>query len=121
MLFFSVFAFFPKDFRGSARIQNPCFVFFCVIFVTLLQKSKAKKIRVFHTRFLPASYKGEFPAWVLEYEHDPLLWVSGTDGMSLLWQISGAVGSFLSVLKHSVPKTLAFAVGLRFLLQNSSF
>ena len=39
--------------------------------------------------------KGEFPKWVSKYEHDPLFWVSGNEGMSLLLRISGAVGFFL--------------------------
>ena len=42
--------------------------------------------------------KGEFPAWVLEYERDPLFWVSGADGISLIKTLSGAVGLFLVVL-----------------------
>ena len=42
--------------------------------------------------------KGKFPAWVLDYERDPLLWVSGTDGMSLAVKISGAVGMFVLVV-----------------------
>ena len=42
--------------------------------------------------------KGQFPAWVREYEHDPLLWVSGTDGMSLVQRITGAVGLFIFVV-----------------------
>ena len=39
--------------------------------------------------------KREFPAWVLEYERDPLLWVAGDDGMSLVRRTSGAVGFFM--------------------------
>ena len=39
--------------------------------------------------------KGEFPAWVHKYEHDPLFWVSGTDGTSLVLKISAAVGLFM--------------------------
>ena len=46
--------------------------------------------------------KGEFPAWVLEYERDPLFWTSGTDGMSLVLMISGAVG----LLVFAVVSTL---------------
>ena len=42
--------------------------------------------------------KGEFPAWVSEYEHDALFWVSDNDGMSLMLKISGAVGSFVLVV-----------------------
>ena len=42
--------------------------------------------------------RGEFPAWVSEYEHDPLFWVSDTDGMSMMLKISGAVGSFVLVV-----------------------
>ena len=42
--------------------------------------------------------KGQFPAWVHEHEHDPLFWVSGTDGMSLLQKISGAVGLLIVVV-----------------------
>ena len=38
---------------------------------------------------------GKFPAWVSDYEHDPFFWVSGTEGMSLLQRISGAVGFFV--------------------------
>ena len=42
--------------------------------------------------------KREFPAWVLEHERDLLLWISGTDGMSLVVRISGAVGLFMVVV-----------------------
>ena len=42
--------------------------------------------------------KGEFPAWVLEYEHDRLFWVSGTEGRALVWRISGAVCFFIVVV-----------------------
>ena len=42
--------------------------------------------------------KGEFPAWVREYEHDRLFWVSGTEGKALVWRISGAVGFFIIVV-----------------------
>ena len=38
---------------------------------------------------------GEFPVWLSEYEHDPLFWTSGNEGMSLLQKISGALGFFL--------------------------
>ena len=41
---------------------------------------------------------GEFPAWVLEYERDPLLWIAGTDGLSLVQKISGAAGLFMFVV-----------------------
>ena len=41
--------------------------------------------------------KGEYPAWVSEYEQDPLFWVSGFE---------------LSVPRRSVPETLAFVFGL---------
>ena len=34
--------------------------------------------------------KDEFPAWVSKYERDPLFWVSGNEGMSLLQKITGA-------------------------------
>ena len=40
----------------------------------------------------------EFPAWVLEYERDPLLWIAGTDGMSLVQKIIGAAGFFMFVV-----------------------
>ena len=49
--------------------------------------------------------RGEFPAWVSEYEHDPLLWVSGTDGMSLVWKISGAVGLFMFAVVSKLGST----------------
>ena len=35
--------------------------------------------------------KGEFPQWVSKYEQDPLFWVSGDEGMSMLKGICGAV------------------------------
>ena len=41
---------------------------------------------------------GDFPAWVLQHERDPLLWISGTEGMSLVQKISGAVGFFMLVV-----------------------
>ena len=41
---------------------------------------------------------GEFPAWVMEYERDPLLWIAGTDGMSLVQKLSGAAGLFMFVV-----------------------
>ena len=57
--------------------------------------------------------KGEFPAWVLEYEHDPLLWASGTDGMSFVVKISGAVGLFMFVVasKLGSAKVLSAMTG----------
>ena len=42
--------------------------------------------------------RGEFPAWVLNYEQDPLFWVSGNDGTSLVLKIIGAVGLFMFVV-----------------------
>ena len=42
--------------------------------------------------------KGEFPAWVLKYEHDPLFWVSGTNGASLVLKTSGGAGLFIAVV-----------------------
>ena len=39
--------------------------------------------------------KGMFPPWVLEHERDPLLWISGTEGMSSVQKISGAAGMFM--------------------------
>ena len=42
--------------------------------------------------------KHGFPPWVLEHERDPLLWISGAEGMSLVQKISGAVGLFLFVV-----------------------
>ena len=42
--------------------------------------------------------KGEFPAWVLQHEHDRLFWVAGTEGTSLVWKISGASGFFMFVV-----------------------
>ena len=42
--------------------------------------------------------KRDFPKWVSEHEHDPLFWVSGNEGMSLLLQISGAAGFFMFVM-----------------------
>ena len=46
--------------------------------------------------------KHKFPAWVLEYERDPLLWKSGTEGMSLVLKISGAVGLFVFVVASTL-------------------
>ena len=46
--------------------------------------------------------KGELPAWVLKYEHDPLFWVSGTEGTSLVMKISCAVGLFMFVVISKV-------------------
>ena len=37
----------------------------------------------------------EFPVWLSEYEHDPLFWISGSEGKFLLKKISGAVGFFI--------------------------
>ena len=42
--------------------------------------------------------KGKFPAWVLKHERDPLLWTSGTEGMSLVQKISGATVLFIFVV-----------------------
>ena len=42
--------------------------------------------------------KNKFPPWVLEHERDPLLWISGTEGMSLVQKISGAAGLFMFVV-----------------------
>ena len=39
--------------------------------------------------------KGKFPAWVTKFEQDPLLWVSGTEGMSLVHRVNGACGFFV--------------------------
>ena len=57
--------------------------------------------------------KGDFPAWVFKYERDPLLWVAGTDGMSLLVKISGASGLFMFVvvLKLGNAKLLRAMIG----------
>ena len=41
--------------------------------------------------------KGKFPAWVSQHEHDPFFWDSGTEGMSFLQMISGAIGFFTLV------------------------
>ena len=51
---------------------------------------------------------GEFPTWVSKYEHDPLFWVSGIEGISLLQRISGAVLFFMLavVLKLNSAKWL---------------
>ena len=46
--------------------------------------------------------RGEFPAWVSKYEHDPLLWVSGTGGMSLVQKISAAVGFFICAVRSQL-------------------
>ena len=48
--------------------------------------------------------KGEFPAWVSKYEHDPLFWDSGIEGVSLLRMISGAAGSFTLVIAWKLDK-----------------
>ena len=42
--------------------------------------------------------KRGFPAWVPKHEHDPLLWVSGTDGMSLARKINQGANFFLVVV-----------------------
>ena len=42
--------------------------------------------------------KREFPQWVSKYEQDPLLWISGVEGVSMLKQISGAVVFFMLVM-----------------------
>ena len=42
--------------------------------------------------------KDEFPSWVSKPEHDPLFWVSGHEGMSLVKKISGAVCFFMLVV-----------------------
>ena len=60
---------------------------------------------------------GEFPAWVLERERDPLLWISGTDGVSLALKISGALGLFMFV----VVSKLGSAQVLRALLGHFSW
>ena len=39
--------------------------------------------------------EGAFPAWVSQYEHDPLFWVSGVEGIILLLKTSGAVCFFM--------------------------
>ena len=39
--------------------------------------------------------RGKFPAWVSRYEHDPLFWDDGSQGMFLLRLVSGAVLLFL--------------------------
>ena len=53
-------------------------------------------------------YPRNFPAWVLEYERDPLLWTSGADGMCLVMKISGAIGLlvFVVVLKLGLATPL---------------
>ena len=48
--------------------------------------------------------KGEFPAWVSKYEHDPLFWDSGIEGRSLLLMISGAVGFFSLAIAWKLDK-----------------
>ena len=40
----------------------------------------------------------EFPAWVLEQERDPLLWVSGSEGTSLVQKIISSVSCFMLVV-----------------------
>ena len=42
--------------------------------------------------------KDKFPAWLSKYEHDPLFWVSGNEGMSLLQKITGAALFFVLVM-----------------------
>ena len=54
-------------------------------------------------------YPNEFPAWVHEYERDPLLWTSGADGMSLVMKINGAIGLWIVV----VVSKLGLATPLR--------
>ena len=48
--------------------------------------------------------KGKFPAWVSKYERDPLFWVSGFEGISLLLKITGAVSFFASVMAWKLDK-----------------
>ena len=45
-----------------------------------------------------AEVKDEFQPWVLEHEHDSLLWISGTEGMSLVQKISGVAGLLMFVV-----------------------
>ena len=61
---------------------------------------KASVIAIGNKLRLPT--KKTFPAWVLKYERDPLLWISGTDGRSFLLQISGAIGLFTLVLVSKI-------------------
>ena len=50
---------------------------------------------------------GKFPTWVHKYEQDPLMWVSGTDGMALVVKISGASFFMLAVtLRFGYSKLL---------------
>ena len=35
---------------------------------------------------------GEFPSWVSRYEHDPLFWVSGVEGVTFFRNLSGGLG-----------------------------
>ena len=49
--------------------------------------------------------KGEFPAWVLKYEHDPLFWVSGTDGTSVVLKTTCALGLFMLVAISQLGRT----------------
>ena len=60
--------------------------------------------------------KREFPTWVLKYERDPLLWISGTDGMSLVKTISGASCLFIIVVasKLGSAKVLRAMSGWQF-------
>ena len=39
--------------------------------------------------------KGKFPPWVSKSDQDPLFWVSGADGVSLLKKIGGALCFFV--------------------------
>ena len=48
--------------------------------------------------------KGEFPAWVRAYEHDPLFWVSGNGGASLLHTVVGAVALFIHVVASKLGR-----------------
>ena len=59
-------------------------------------------------------YPNEFPAWVLKYERDPLLWIPGTDGMSLVMKISGAIGllSFVVLSKLGLARPLRAMSGI---------
>ena len=48
----------------------------------------------------------EFPAWVSQKERDPLLWVSGTAGMSLLQKIIAAVSFFVCAVTWKLGRSL---------------
>ena len=87
-----------KVFRGSHFMEEWTSIFLhnnllsCSVLVCCNASAERSLIAVGNRLRYP---NREFPKWVHKYEQDPLLWVSGTDGMALVVKISGAVGVFM--------------------------